>query len=328
VKTEAVLERLEPMLQTTVREVEHSARTQILVEPDSVAIRPTRGARLLELTPDGVKSLAKVAGMPETMPLHLSPRTCGNALTELLQHKNRYCLILKNGVVVDVVTKTANRPISTERLLGTIDRAIPNVDFHRILTLPHMAASLEVVGEKRQPVVRGDLIQAGANILFSPIGIINPQVQAYCLRLACTNGATFNDILREFHYNRGGGGGEGDDVWQWFRKSLRESYNAIDAIAGRYREMIDQGIAPEHRAHVLEAMIRDARIPPEDADAVRAWAIESPPTNRYDIHNLITRAASHLIEEPEQVRRAQRTAADYARDTTNPRECPMCHHRN
>lgn len=328
-KRDAVLERLEPMLKTTVREVEHTSGTQVLFEPHNVAIRPTRGARLLELTHDAVKSLAKVAGMPEGMPPHLSPRTCGSALSELLQGKKHYSLILKDGAVVDVVSKTACQPVNAERLLTTIDRAIPEVDYHRILTLPHMVTSLEVIGEQRKPVVRGDLIQAGTNIVFSPIGTIDPTVQAYCLRLACTNGATSNDVLREFtRSGGGGGGGEGDDVWQWFRKAIRQSYNAIDGIAGRYREMIDQGIAPEHRAHVLEAMIREARLPEEAAEAVRALAIESPPANRYDIHNFITRAASHLVREPEEVRRAQHAAADYAGESTDRRECPLCHNRN
>lgn len=328
---DAVMERLEPMLKTTVREVEHGAGTQVLVEPHSVSIRPTRGARLLEVTPNAIKSLSKVAGMPEAMSNHLTPRTCSNALSELLSDKKRYSLILKDGAVVDVVSKTESMPINTERLLNTIDKVIPDVDYHRILTLPHMVTSLEVIGEKRQPVVRGDLVQAGTNIVFSPIGTVAPTVQAYCLRLACTNGATSNDVLREFVRGGGGGGGgggEGDDIWQWFRRAVRQSYNAIDSIAGQYREMVGQGVAPEHRAHILEAMIRDAKLPPEAADAVRAMAIESPPTNRYDIHNLITNAASHLVGEPDQVRRAQRTAADFAGEVTNTRECPMCHHRN
>jgi hypothetical protein len=40
---------------------------------------------------------------------------------------------------------------------------------------------LEVVGEKTE---------AGVLVRFSPLNILNPGVQAYALRLECTNGAT------------------------------------------------------------------------------------------------------------------------------------------
>lgn len=321
-----VLEHMEPILNTQVREVEHNPRTRVLVTPEMVTFRPGGGQRLMEMTPGGVRSMAKFVGLPLPLAAHLRPGTLGNVATELLNSKNRYNLVLKDGAVTSVVRRGEYRTINPERVLRTIESAIPQVEFHRVLILDDLVTSLEVIGDRRQPVRAGDLIQAGANITFSPLGTVDPLVQSYALRLACTNGMTDNTVLREFHYGCGGGG-EGDDIWQWFRRSVRQAYGALDHIVNRYRQMIDEGVTPEHRAQVLTAMLREARISGQDAEAVRALALENPPENRYDILNLITQATSHIIERPQAVRRAQLAAADYAHEHTDARECPVCHGR-
>jgi hypothetical protein len=326
---------MEPILNTQVREVEHNPRTRVLVTPEAVTFRPGGGQRLMEMTPAGVESMAKFVGLPTPLAAKLRPETFGNVATELLDRKNRYSLVVKDGVITNVVKKGEYRTVNPERVLQTIERAIPDVEFHRCLILDDLATSLEVIGDKRQPVRAGDLVQAGANITFSPLGTVNPLVQSYALRLACTNGMTDNTVLREFHYGHDGGGGggggrgggEGDDVWQWFRRSIRQAYGALDHIVNRYRQMIDEGVTPEHRAQVLTAMLREAKISGKDAEAVRALALENPPENRYDILNLITQATSHIIERPQAVRTAQLAAAGYAHEHTNGLECPLCHAR-
>lgn len=321
-----VLEHMEPILNTQVREVEHNPRTRVLVTPEAVTFRPGGGQRLMEMTAGGVQSMANFVGLPQPLAAKLRPETFGNVATELLNSKNRYSLVVKDGAITNVVKKGVYRTVNPERVLRTIESAIPDVEFHRCLILDDLATSLEVIGDRRQPVRAGDLIQAGANITFSPLGTVNPLVQSYALRLVCTNGMTDNTILREFHYG-GGGGGEGDDVWQWFRQSVRQAYGALDQIVNRYRQMIDEQVSPEHRAQVLTAMLREAKITGRDAEAVRAMAIENPPENRYDILNLITQASSHIIERPQAVRRAQLAAAGYAHEHTDGLECPLCHTR-
>lgn len=321
-----VLEHMEPIMNTRVREVEHNPRTRVLVTPEMVTFRPGGGQHLMEMTKGGVQSLANFVGLPLPIATKLRPETFGLVTTELLSNKHRYSLVVKEGAITNVVKRGEYRTINPERVLQTIERAIPHVEFHRILILENLVASLEVIGVRRQPVRRGDLIQAGANITFSPIGTVDPLVQSYALRLICTNGATDNTVLREFHFGRGGGG-DGDDIWQWFRRSIHDAYGALDHIVNRYRQMINEQIAPEHRAQVLAAMLREAKISGRDAEAVRAMALEQPPENRYDMLNLITRATSHIIERPDTVRRAQLTAANYAHEHTNARECPLCHVR-
>ncbi len=319
-----VLERLDPIMNTQLREIDHNPRTRVMVAPENVSLRPGNGKRILEVTPDGVKSLVKFSGLPETVAKNIRPETFGMVATELLAHKRHYSAVLKDGAVTNFVRRGDFRNTNPERVLQAIEAGVRGVEFHRVMILENLVAHIEVVGEERQPVARGDLVRAGAMVQFSPIGTIQPLIQAYALRLACTNGMSHNDFVRECRP----GGGEGDDIWQWFRRSVREAYQAINPIIQRYRGMMDELISPEQRAQVLTAMLREAKISGGAADAVRAMAIENPPENRYQMMNLISYASSHLLERPDQVRRAQNTVAEYAHEHTEHRECPLCHRHN
>ncbi len=319
-----VLEQLEPLRNTQVREVEHTPRTRVVVTPDMVTLRPGGGARTLEVTKLGVESMAKFINFPQQTLDRLRPETRGLVATELLSKKGQYSLVVKDGAVVDVAKRGHYRAVNPERVLKAIEAGVPGIEYHRALVLPGSVVSLEVVGDRRQPVSRGDMIQAGANIAFSPLGLVFPSVQSYVLRLACTNGATDRCVLREFEFERGGGGGEGDDIWHWFRTSVRDAYNALDRIVNRYQQMEREEVTPENRAMILEAMLREAGIRGEDAEAVRALALQSPPETNFDMHNLITYASSHILERPAQIRRAQEAAATFSSATEHARICPVC----
>ncbi len=325
-----VLERMEPILDTQVRTMEHNPRTRVTVTPEMVTLRPGGGQCHLEMTTGGVQSLANFVGLPWNLAARLRPETFGTVATELLGRKHRYTLMIKEGAITAVAKPTEFRSLSPTRVLSAIEGGIRGIEYHRVLLLDNFVVSLELIGERREPVVRGDLIQAGAQVSFSSLGTVDPIVQSYALRLACTNGMTSNTILREFHYGGGGGGGnEGDDIWQWFRRSSRDAYNSLNRIIERYRRMMDEQIAPDQRASMLEAMLREAKISGDEANAIRALAIESPPETSYDLLNLLTNATSHLLEDPRRVRRAQNTVASYTSADEHARVCPVCHaHRN
>jgi len=76
---------------------------------------------------------------------------------------------------------------------------------------------------------------------------------------------------------------------------------------------------------MLAAVLKKAQITGEIADAVMAMAVEHPPRNAWDMHNLITYASSHLLTTPRQVERAQETAASFADETGHAKSCPLCH---
>lgn len=325
-----VLERLEPVTNTQVRNVDHDDRTRIEVTPDMVTIRPNRGARTLEMTDGAVQSMATFLGLPITLAAKLRPETFGAVSTELLGQKRQYALVLKDNAVTQVTKRGHFNALNPERVLKQIENAIPNVEWHRVLILDDLAASIEMLGENRQPVRSGDLMRAGAQVTFSPIGTVNPMVQSYAMRLICTNGMTSNTILREFHFGGSGGDGgggtnEGDNIWQWFRRSVKDAYDSLAPIVTRYREMLDEHVEPGDRASALTAMLRAAKITGKDAEAVRALALANPPENSYDMVNLITFASSHIIESPVRARQAQIASAAYANEETHRQICPVCH---
>jgi hypothetical protein len=325
-----VLQRLEPMTRTQVRTIDHGPHTRFNVTPEMIEIRPGNRQHALTLSKEGVTSLTKYAGLNEATAKKLSPRTLNSVLSELMDRKGRYSLLLQDNLVVAFSNPTEYSSVNPSRVLTAIERGIKGVDYHRVLTLDNFVVSLEIVGDRRESVAVGDLVQAGANVTFSPLGTVNPTVRSFALRLFCTNGAVHTEVLREYRYGGGGGGGDeggngGGDIWNWFRQSAREAYNSLPNVVNRYRVLLNEGIEPDQRASMLEALLRESRISGADADAVRALALERPPENSYDMMNLLTYATSHVFENVHHVRRAQLAIADYTSAEEHARVCPVCH---
>jgi len=320
-----VLERLEPITNVQLRQVEHTPRTRVMVSPEMVSFRPGGGQRIMEFAKAGIESMGDFIGVPLRVMGKLQPDTFSDVATQLLARKEHYGLMVKDGAITGVAKHQSAHPVNPERVLKAIDSAIPHADYHRVMLMDGQTVNLEIVGDRRQAVHRGDMVQAGAFVTFSPVGTVDPLVQSYVLRLACTNGVTDTTILREYQFGRGGG--EGDEVWQFFRNSVRDAYNSVGQITERYKQMLNERIRDSERVMMLEAMLREAKITGEDADAVRALALERPPQNTYDLMNLITYASSHVLERPQQIVRAQRAAADFAHTHEHARECPICHAR-
>lgn len=166
-------------------------------------------------------------------------------------------------------------------------------------------------------------MQAGALVSFSPINTIKPLVQSFVLRMVCTNGMSSKTVLAEFV----DGHGEGDDVWQWFRQSVRAAYQSIGKVVDRYQAMVRERIPADQRAGMLEEILRQAGITGKEAEAVRAQAIQDPPRNTYDMMNLITWASSHIIRSPERIQRALNASATFTSESQHATICPLCQTR-
>jgi len=318
-----VLEKLEPITRLTTRQVTHTPRTRVLVQPGQVVLRAGSGGALVPLSENGVKALTNFVGMPAKLCQELSPALFGRVATELLSKKERYNLLIDNAEVQNFGEYRGIRNLPVERVLSTIEKAIPRCDYHRVHILSSYAAMVEIVGTRQEAVRRGDLVQAGAMLSFSPINTIRPVVQSYVLRLVCTNGLTSKTVLAEY----GGGGGEGDDVWQWFRQAVRAAYQSIGDIVDRYKQMVRERIPADQRAGVLEELLRRAGITGKEAEAVRAQAIQEPPRNAYDMMNLITWASSHIVRSPESVQRALNAGATFTSESQHASICPLCQAR-
>lgn len=319
----AVLEKLEPISHVSTRPVEHSERTRVLVEPMQVAIRPGSGGHLVPVSEDGVKAMTRFVGLPHAVWEQLGPDLSGKVVTHLLARKERYNLLLDNGEVKNFGDYRGVRNLPVERVLTAIERGMPDCNYHTVRVLGNHSASLEVVGPKQEAVRRGDLMQAGALVSFSPINTIQPVVQSFVIRMVCSNGMSNQTVLAKFI----GGHGEGDDVWQWFRQNVRAAYQSIGKIVGRYQAMIRERIPADQRAGMLEELLRQAGITGKDAEAVRAQAIQEPPRNTYELLNLVSWASSHIVRSPERVQRAQKAMATFTDAVQHDTVCPLCHAR-
>lgn len=322
-KRDEVLQALAKVSDIKVKDIHHQPTTRIEVTPDMVVLRPGGGGRTLEMTEEGAKSMATFAGIPTNLIHKISPRTFSTVATELLDRQERYSVLTKDGAIVAFDKPRGHRVLTPERVLQTIEQTIPVFNYQRVTVVDPANVALEVVAKTEKAVVRGDLVRAGALITFSPVGTISPSVQSYVSRLVCTNGAISRDYLDEYRYS-GGGGGEGDDIYQWFRQAVRQAVGKLEIIVERWQNMRQEKIDPRDRATLLEGLIKEARLPDEAANAVRALALQDPPRNSYQMMNLITYASSHLLADPRQVRHAQKTAATYDDPATHIKVCPVC----
>ena len=317
-----ILEKIQPIVDLRVHEVSHDRNTALVADGERFVFRPGGHGRVVPVANAGNESLAKFVNLPQGVVDKLLPGTYAKVATELLGRKEDYAVLTKQDEVVDFVKKGQYHNYNPEKVVTTITKAIDGADFNRVLTYPNHAVELEVISVRQEEVQRGDLIRAGALVAFSPIGTIQPMVQSFALRLVCTNGATTRDVMQEYRP------GDGDDVWQWWRKAMKAAVRSIAPITNRWRQMMAEGITPEERAQILAALIKKAKLGEIEAKAIQMQALQAPPTNSYEMMNLMTWASSHVSREPVVSRRLRLVAEDYHHEATHARICPVCRRNN
>ncbi|MEE8466638.1 MAG: hypothetical protein V3S68_09190 [Dehalococcoidia bacterium] len=310
-----------------------ASNARFMATDDGFAIRPTRGGKAYDIGEDGLSAALKHLSVPERMFVGLTKGTAASVLTETVQRKQGLTLLTNHdNVLVDMTAPGKFNPIDASRVFKQIERAVPGFDIIDFRKMPNHTVSLDLLGiDEPKPIPHGhdranDLLKAGIHFEFSPLGITDAEVQAFALRLVCLNGLTHNDVIRQFSFG-GNGGGNGDpgDIYKWFRSSAKEAYKAIDGIVARCAQMSAEGIEPRERALVLTALLREAGMGKETNAAVEARALEHPPENEWDMHNLLTWGATHVEQDPVRRRKANRAAADFADADQHARFCPTCH---
>ncbi len=332
---EQVLEQIAPVMDISAREVFHDTNTRFKSEGERNVFYPGAHGHALEINPDGMTSMLNFAGIAPSTAKKLSTQTLERATTELLADRERYNLLIKDGQIVGFTTKVKGHVMPAERVIRVIEQTIPagEVEYNRALVVPKdRSVDLEVVGPRQAEVTKGDVLRGGALITFSPIGVVMPSVEAFVLRLWCTNGATHRETVMNYIAHGGGGdsgGNAGGDVWDWLKKSIRKAEKAVEAVAGRWHELTLDRIAPDDRAPMLEALLAEAHLPELVRVSARTYAMSHPPETAYDLHQIITWATSHAMDEATQVREiraARDTAAEYASAAGHKRLCPVCKH--
>ena len=292
-----------------------------------LAIKPSSGSRSIPLSAEGSKSFLHMVGMTDKLRTDLSGGTFQKAASELLVKKGQFTVLTKEGVGVDFLGGKHYQPVDVERALRAMEHT-GITDFHRAFA-HERSVVIQAVGDRIEPVVKGDRVQAGASVTFSPIGTVAPLVQSFSVVLACSNGMTMEEVTETFTYTGDSGGGrDPNGFWNWFGKQLRSAYGSIDAQTRHFREMREHAIAPKDRAGALEGVLRQSRLPEGVAEAVRAHALEQPPRNAWDLMNLVTWGTSHATDDYQVVRRSNQAMSTFAHNVAVHKVCPVCRSKN
>ena len=251
----------------------------------------------------------------------LSTTTRGRVLTELLEQAKPTSMFMKDGEVTGFVERGRYHAIPVDRVLDAVENAFEtDIDYHRVTVFPNHDVRVEVLGETMETIAVGDIVQAGTMVQFNPMGISSPRVQSYGLRLTCTNGMTSQDVLATYALSEH----SMENLDAWLESAVVQSYEGIEKSAERWRAMREEAISAEDRALVLGGLARQARLKKDDAAALWSEVVEHPPQNTYDVLNLLTWMSSHVVEDPDQVRRLQDVSANFVQETTHHKFCPTC----
>lgn len=328
-KQEEVLSQIAKIADVTPKVVDSAnPRVTFIGDGAQLALKPSTGARSIPLSVEGSKNLIALVGMSSKMRTDLSGGTFQKAASELLAKHGRFTVLTKDGIGVDVLGGKHHYPVEPERALRAIEQA--GMSFHRVYTKDDRSVVIQTLGDRIEQVTKakGDRVQAGAAVLFSPIGTIIPQVQSFSMVLACTNGLTMEEVNESFKFSDGGGSSNPNGFWDWFRKNLRKAADSIGIQTQHFREMQSHRIAPNDRPGALEGILQQAHLPDDLEELVRARALAQPPQNAWEMMNLITYATSHGTNDYAIVQRSNKGMSQFAHRVAVHKECPLCHHRN
>ncbi len=271
------------------------------------------------ITRDGFASLLKYFGVPRRVINGLRTGSTANLLTELMEGK-AFNVLHTDQRVVDIIAPSRAVNINMTSVLDSIESAVPEAEYNRVLMLPHFSVQLEVLGHREETVTEGDLVRGGVMVRFSPVGLVNPLIQPFMSRLICANGATSFEVIKEFPL----GNEDSSKLPEWFTSSFRAAYESFDSVIDQWRALATHAINPSDRALILSGVVKKARLSSKVQDMIYAQAMEEPPRSAYDVLQLITWAASHTMEDPVKIIIAQHAAAGFATEIFHEKHCPTC----
>ena len=297
-----VIGLLEGLASVQRTRVDHDPRTQVaFAEDGSASFRPGGGKRTLTVEKDNVPDLLSFVHFPTATAEQLVPATRGLVATELLRALETYEVRHEGGSITEWVQK----PLKAERLkpLSAISWMEQGAgknggQWIRAEAVKPGVAHLEFQSfqaEKLGYVETGkvdDLVYAGADIVLSPPGLAYPEIDTYALQRVCGNGSIDLTAHHSYRYR----GSEGDDVYHWFRASVRDAIKNLKGMTEVWNKLRQDVISDEDRPGVIEALIREVGLSPigPEAKAIRASAMKNPPQNGFDVLNLATQATSHF----------------------------------
>jgi len=290
-------------------------------------------------TPEAYTALAEMVGIPQSVVKKFGAKMTAPMVTHGIKDKEGLVIIRDaDNRILDVKDHTKLQPIiHPEQAIEKMMLQWPELKFQdaQISKEAYQADILAITHDDERRLEDllapglhvflpdgGDPFRAGVHVGFNQMGMTAPIIEPYLLRLVCRNGAIHAEYL---HNEWGRGYGEGDELWQWFQEGLQASDMAVNNVIDKYAGMVGETIDAKDRSAVVEGYIRNARLAGDDAQAIRAQAMNEPPRNQYDLFNLATATATHrrnksLAEMLKQQRRAAGNVGAHAHQGY----CPTC----
>lgn len=312
--------------------------TRLTREQDNYVLKFKNGPEFALDNPDAVASLFDLTGLPKTL-----ARSPDHLVAPLLQHhiqqvEKMVAISDSDGLMKLERADRMSPALAPERVMTEMAQKFPDVGYHQAnvaddgLTLDLLAIThndTRKLEDLIQPGLHeflpdgGDPFRDGVHLKFSPMGVVQPMIEPYLVRVVCRNGAIHAEYLDQFG---GVGYGEGDEMWQWFRQGLDHVGASIDDVMNKYGQLVGEQIPEgEERMLAVNGMIRTAKLPPHMGDAIRDQAMAFPTRTAFDMFNLLTQAGTHQAKSFDQQIRAMTKAGACAEPGTHEKWCPTCH---
>jgi len=282
-------------------------RKPVIVEDgDGYVVKLNRDQEFPLTTAEGRDSMFELAGIPKGLAKSTPSKLMMPVLAHQLARQERVIAFSdeQNGLLRLESPKDMHPSLEPEPVLQHIYDQYPEVLYQKAEVTKDFQADLLAIthndvhkleellqpGQHKFLPKDGDPFRAGVHLRFSPIGVVEPLIEPYMVRLICTNGA----IHQEFMTSWGPGYGEGDDMWAWFRQGMAQAHASVNAVMGQYAGLVGEEIkAGQDRTLAVEGMIRAARLPAGMANGLRDLAIADPPRTQYELWNHLTAVATH-----------------------------------
>ena len=316
--TEAmIMEALGDVQDLEVEKISKEATVEL--DPTNKVMVVHDGARMWSVGEESYRSVMQYFGVSGSLVKRLSSGTASSVATEIMQSKGRASAIVRGLEMVGLAPKGRYKPLPVSTVLETIDEAVGGLEWSRAMVLPRYRVRLEMLGEAEAEVAKGDLVRAGVMVDFSPIGLSDPLVQTFGLRLVCTNGATSNVVLETHTLTS-----DEDDNREWLAGAVASAYKGLDSAVDKWKELAHYQVAEEERPLLLGALAKAAKLKASEQTSLFARAVETPPDTAWDVFNLMTWLSTHVMQDPRRVALAQMATAAFAHEDTYHKHCPTC----
>ena len=307
----------------------------------NLKVQTVSGEASLELTPNGSlwlsddnndwslddhsrKALLKQIGVSDSLLKKLNNVTATQVATELYRRQGDVSALTADDYIVGFTTYGRYKQLPLNEVFDNVEQSLgTDIDYNRAMVLPNKDIRVEIAGQDEQAVDVGDLVRSGVILQFNPMGLTDPTIQTYGLRLSCVNGMTSTKVIEQYALGLDDDV-TNEDVMTWIRNTSSDAYGAFPQVVKQWRTLLEEEIPSEDRPLLIGGIVQDAGLRGDLASALWAKATEEPPQTAYDVLNLMTWLSSHVIEDPKKVVRLQQVSANFADEVFHNKSCPTC----